>query len=169
MKAIIWMCVMALGIVTAIFNVSDMYNQWWELKGKYRVDEGFYQHLYIGGWDSNNHDSSFTYKETVVSANLKLMKIPGGEMKAVLSTDFKWNDDKWIETGLFNGKGKFVFGNETYGEGKTDTCYYYLTKDNVLVIDDRNGKLRLSELLKRFERDRAKKRYISVYTFKKEK
>lgn len=97
------------------------------------------------------------------------MKIPGGEMKAVLSTDFKWNDDKWVETGLFNGKGKFVFGNETYGEGKADTCYYYLTKDNVLVIDDRNGKLRLSELVKRFERDRAKKRYISVYTFKKEK
>lgn len=62
MKALVWILVIVLGIAVSIFMVSSLYDEWYEYKGKYKVEEGSYQHLYIGGYDVNNRDSMFTYK-----------------------------------------------------------------------------------------------------------
>jgi len=169
MKALIWILVVVLGIASFISMGSSMYNEWYECKGKYKVDEGSYQHLYIGAYDVNNRDSTFTYKESAISATLKLIATPRGEWKAVLTTDFKWNRDKWVEVGVFNGKGKFIFNNETYGSQSVDTCNYYMTKKDVLVIDDKDGKLALSKILKAMEKSGPRENYTSIYLLKKEK
>ena len=169
MKMLIWIFIAALTIISSTFMISSLYDEWYEYKGKYKVEEGSYQHLYIGGYDVNNRDSMFTYKESAISATLKLISIPRGEWKAVLTTDFKWNNDKWVEVGVFNGKGKFIFSNETHGNGSVDTCNYYVTKKDVLVIDDKDGKLALSKLLKAMEEGGPKENYTSIYLLKKEK
>lgn len=169
MKALIWILVVVLGIASFISMISSLYDEWYECKGKYQVEEGSYQHLYIGGYDVNNRDSTFTCKESAISATLKLISIPRGEWKAVLTTDFKWNNDKWVEVGVFNGKGKFIFNNETYGNQSVDTCNYHVNKEGVLVIDDKDGKLALSKLLKAMEEGGPRENYTSIYLLKKEK
>ena len=169
MKALIWILVVVLGIASFISMISSLYDKWYEGKGKYKVEEGSYQHLYIGGYDVNNRDSTFTYKESAISATLKLISIPRGEWKAVLTTDFKWNNDKWVEVGVFNGKGKFIFNNETYGSQSVDTCNYHVNKEGVLVIDDKDGKLALSKILKAMEEGGPRENYTSIYLLKKEK
>lgn len=169
MKALVWILVAVLGIAVSIFMISSLYDEWYECKGKYQVEEGSYQHLYIGAYDVNNRDSMFTYKESAISATLKLISIPRGEWKAVLTTDFKWNKNKWVEVGVFNGKGKFIFNNETYGSESVDTCNYYVSRKDVLVIDDEDGKLALSKLLKAMEEGGPRENYTSIYLLKKEK
>lgn len=169
MKALIWILVVVLGIASFISMISSLYDEWYEYKGKYQVEEGSYQHLYIGGYDVNNRDSMFTYKESAISATLKIISIPRGEWKAVLTTDFKWNNDKWVEVGVFNGKGKFIFNNETYGSPSVDTCNYHVNKEGVLVIDDKDGKLALSKILKAMEEGGPRESYTSIYLLKKEK
>ena len=169
MKALVWILVVVLGIASFISMSLSMYDEWYEYKGKYQVKEGSYQHLYIGGYDVNNRDSMFIYKESAISATLKLISIPRGEWKAVLTTDFKWNKNEWVEVGVFNGKGKFIFNNETHGSSSIDTCNYHVTKKDVLVIDDKNGKLALSKLLKAMEEGGPRENYTSIYLLKKEK
>ena len=74
-----------------------------------------------------------------------------------------------MEVGVFNGKGKFIFNNETHGNASVDTCNYYVTKKDVLIIDDKDGKLALSKLLKAMEEGGPKENYTSIYLLKKEK
>ena len=96
---------------------------------KMKIFPGTYEAVAIGGTHPVKQDSSYSYKASFAKSTIKLMDLPNGRQRALLSTTLDISDGNWLEEGYFDGHGNFVIGifNKETLEQKNDTCFYKVT------------------------------------------
>ena len=138
---------------------------------KMKIFPGTYEAVAIGGTHPVKQDSSYSYsyKASFAKGTIKLMDLPNGRQRALLSTTLDISDGNWLEEGYFDGHGNFVIGifNKETLEQKNDTCFYKVKK-GYLLLEDKKKVLLLSDFSRRFNEKfkPGEADYITVYLFK---
>ncbi len=136
---------------------------------KMKILPGTYEAAAMGGTHPVKQDSSYSYKASFAKSTIKLMDLPNGTQRALLSTTLDISDGNWLEEGYFDGHGNFVIGifDEETLEQKNDTCFYKV-KEGYLLLEDKKKVLLLSDFSRRFNEKfkPSEAGYITVYLFK---